>query len=94
MVDGAWRASGDSTMAKICFRGEQDYSGRVNPARPYVLAVARQCVDGRGRDLRGLSWTFTYDNKQHALNDYAMAHKAKLSPMLRLWTGTRFELVR
>jgi hypothetical protein len=77
---------------KISFRGEQDYSGRVNPARPYVLTVARQCVDGRGRDLRGLSWTFTYDNERHARDDYALAHKAKLSPILRHWTGARFEM--
>lgn len=80
-------------MAKICFRGEQDYSGRASPARPYVLTTARQLIDGRGRDLRGLSWTFTYDNERHARDDYALAKKAKLSPMLRHWNGARFHML-
>jgi hypothetical protein len=81
-------------MTKVCFRGERDYSGRVNADRPFVLTVARQLVDGRGRDLRGLSWTFTYDDERHAHDDYVLAKKAKLEPMLRRWMGNRFEVLQ
>jgi hypothetical protein len=55
----------------------------VNPARPFILNIARRIVDRYGRPVRGASLVYSYADEGSALADYRAAKAAKLRPLLR-----------
>ena len=65
------------------FSGLVDHGHKLNPSRPFILAIPRNLVDGYGRPLRGVSTHYTYDDEKAAVADFRAAKAARLRPLLR-----------